>query len=170
MTRRAETTGHSDTTTDGTSLTAVVDRTRAARRTIVQGGRDKAYRPLPRPARRAAFNAAIAAYRRGDFFEAHELLEPAWMGSDDLAERELYQGLIKVAAAYVHAVRGNPAGVRKNLVGARARLEGAADDATIDVAALIAEIDDRVAALDADDLDTALDPPALPFAKRGAAR
>ena len=41
------------------------------------------------------------------------------MGTDDLAERGLHQGLIKVAAAYVHAVRGNPAGIAKNLAGAR---------------------------------------------------
>ena len=27
----------------------------------------------------------LAAYERGDFFEAHELLEPAWMGTDDSA-------------------------------------------------------------------------------------
>ena len=32
------------------------------------------------------------------------------MGTADLAERSLIQGLIKVAAADVHAVRGNPAG------------------------------------------------------------
>ena len=45
------------------------------------------------------------------------------MGTADLAERALIQGLIKVAAADVHAVRGNPAGVRRNLEGARERLD-----------------------------------------------
>ena len=79
---------------------------------IRQGDRDKALRPLTLEARRAAFEAGVAAYGRGDFFEAHEDLEPAWMGTDDLAERALHQGLIKVAAAYVHAVRGNPRGHR----------------------------------------------------------
>ena len=50
------------------------------------------------------------------------------MGTDDPAERALLQGLIKLAAAYVHDVRGNPAGIRKNLDGARARLvEGSGD-------------------------------------------
>jgi hypothetical protein len=86
---------------------------------IRQGDREKAYRPLPLDARRAAFDEGLAAYERGDFFAAHEALEPAWMGSDDLAERALDQGLIKVAAAYVHAVRRNPAGIAKNLAGAR---------------------------------------------------
>ena len=66
---------------------------------------------------------------RGDFFEAHELLEPAWMGTDDLGERAFLQGLIKLAAAFVHATRGNPAGVAKNLAGALEllRTDGAAE-------------------------------------------
>jgi predicted metal-dependent hydrolase len=116
--------------------------------TIRQGDRDKAYRPLPIEARRVAFVAGLAAYDRGDFFAAHEALEPAWMGTDDLAERALHQGLIKLAAAYVHAVRGNPAGVAKNLAGARRHLDhaGAAGPAWgVDVAALIADIQARLA-------------------------
>ena len=55
-----------------------------AAQTVLQGGRAKAYRPLPAAERREAFAAALAAYERGDFFLAHELLEPAWMGTDDL--------------------------------------------------------------------------------------
>ena len=55
----------------------------------------------------------LDAYDRGDFFEAHELLEPAWMGTDDPGERAFFQGLIKLAAAYVHDVRGNPGGHRQ---------------------------------------------------------
>jgi predicted metal-dependent hydrolase len=119
--------------------------------TIVQGGRAKAYRPLAIDARSAAVRAGLAAYARGDCFEAHELLEPAWMGSSDIGERDLVQGLIKVAAAYVHQARGNPLGVDKNLRGARARLDAArshdqaiADLAAIDVDALVAAIDDRL--------------------------
>jgi len=96
----------------------------------------------------------MAAFERGDFFEAHELLEPAWMGTSDLAERALYQGLIKIAAGYVHAVRGNPVGMARNLGGARKHLEtslrldpglGARTD--IDIPALLAAIDERLAAL-----------------------
>src|SRR4029078_9989969 len=90
--------------------------------TILQGGRQKAYRPLGLDERIAAIEAGLAAYRRGDYFEAHELLEPPWMETDRLAEREFVQGLIKLAAAYVHSVRGNPAGIAKNLRGARERL------------------------------------------------
>jgi predicted metal-dependent hydrolase len=112
---------------------------------------------LPADDRRAALAAGIEAYERGDFFLAHELLEPAWMGTADVAERELHQGLIKLAAAYVHAVRGNPAGVGKNLRGALDRLRGAVDagsvaevESGLDVPALVAEIERRVDALAAD--------------------
>lgn len=135
--------------------------------TIVQtGGRAKAYRPLPVADRRRAFAAAISAYERGDFFEAHELLEPAWMGSDDLAERDLDQGLIKLAAAFVHGVRGNPLGIARNLEGARERLVAAVgSDAErtsgLDVGALVAAIDDRIARLAADPTDATIDPPML---------
>lgn len=117
---------------------------------IRQGDRDKAFRPLDTQARRDAFEAGVAAYAVGDFFAAHEALEPAWMGTDDLAERALHQGLIKVAAAYVHAVRRNPAGITKNLAGARAHLAVAAAGSTgpawgVDLAALLAEVDTRLA-------------------------
>lgn len=129
--------------------------------TILQGGRPKAYRPLPPAERRVAFEAGVAAYGRGDFFEAHELLEPAWMGSPDESEREFLQGLIKLAAAYVHSVRGNPLGMAKNLRGARARLAAAAPyPAEIDVPALLSAIDERLAGLAAGTLPP-LDPPTL---------
>ena len=114
------------------------------RRTIVQGGRAKAYRPMPPAARRAVFEAGLAAYANGDFFLAHELLEPPWMGARDLAERELIQGVIKLAAAFVHGARSNPLGIAKNLRGARERLAQAGPAGArlgVDVPALLASID-----------------------------
>jgi predicted metal-dependent hydrolase len=132
--------------------------------TVDQGGRLKAYRPIPAADRRTAFRAALAAYDRGDFFLTHELLEPAWMGTDDLPERELYQGLIKLAAAFVQEVRGNPRGIAKNLEGARPRLAAAHAAGTtggIDLADLLPAIDTLLTRL-ADDLDTSpIDPPRL---------
>jgi hypothetical protein len=92
----------------------------------MERGRSKAHRPLPSEVRGAAVTRGLAAYDRGAWYLAHEELEPAWMGTDDLAERALLSGLIKVAAAYVHAARGNPLGVRTNLRGARERLATAA--------------------------------------------
>jgi predicted metal-dependent hydrolase len=111
---------------------------------IVQRGRSKAYRPLPAERRREILAEGLAAYDRGDFFLAHELLEPAWMGASDPGERDLYQGLIKLAAAFVHDARRNPAGFRKNLTGARERLAEAVAAglaAGLDVEALVAAID-----------------------------
>ena len=137
---------------------------RPATATVLQGGRAKAYRPIPAGERETAYLAALAAYDRGDFFLAHELLEPAWMGTDDLPERELYQGLIKLAAAFVHGVRGNPRGIAKNLEGARPRLLAALDarwTGGLELNQLLADIDALQVAL-ATDLDpSAIDPPQL---------
>ena len=102
---------------------------------------------MPPAARRAAFEAGLAAYAEGDFFLAHELLEPPWMGTRDLAERELIQGVIKLAAAFVHGARSNPAGIEKNLRGARARLANGAlagPQLRVDVPALLEAIDGRL--------------------------
>ena len=144
------------------------------RRTVLQGGRAKAYRPLAEADRRTAFLAGVAAYERGDFFLAHELLEPAWMGTDDPVERDLHQGLIKLAAGYVHAVRGNPEGMLKNLRGARERLEAAAmagasglaiaalpGGGQLDVPALVAAIDARIRELGQLASVEVIDPPRL---------
>jgi len=135
--------------------------------TVLQGGRLKAYRPIPAADRRRAFEAGVAAYDRGDFFEAHELLEPAWMGTDEPAERDLLQGLIKLAAAFVHGVRGNPLGIARNLTGARERLAAAvgspaAAASGIDVATLVAAIDERLARLTRNPTDASVDAPPLP--------
>ncbi len=139
--------------------------------TILQNGRAKSYRPLPADDRRRAFDAALVAYDRGDFFETHELLEPAWMGTDDLAERALHQGLIKLAAAFVHGVRGNPAGIAKNLAGARGHLAAAvgtppAEASGLDLVALIGAIDVRLARLVAHPTDASIEAPALPRTQR----
>jgi predicted metal-dependent hydrolase len=132
--------------------------------TVVQGGRAKAYRPMADADRLAALTDGLEAYDRGDAFLAHELLEPAWMGTDDVAERELLQGLIKLAAAFVHAARGNPAGVAKNLRGSRERLAnagGARGRFGIDVAALLDRIDARLA----QPIDVGAAPIAIPMGR-----
>jgi predicted metal-dependent hydrolase len=143
----------------------------SARSVIVgRDGRAKAFRPLPAAERATALGAGLAAYERGDFFEAHELLEPAWMGSDDPAERALLQGLIKLAAAYVHAVRGNPVGIAKNLRGARDRLTEAEAERLaarrppvwLDGERLIAAIDQRLADLEVHPNGPTVGPPELP--------
>jgi predicted metal-dependent hydrolase len=126
-----------------------------ARVIVGADGRAKAYRPLPVADRVAGVQAGLEAYDRGDYFEAHELMEPAWMGSDDPAERSLIQGLIKLAAADVHGVRGNPRGIARNLEGARDRLRealavGADAGVDLDLPVLLDAIDRRLADLGAD--------------------
>ena len=148
-----------------------------AGRIVDSDGRSKVYRPLSANDRRAAREAGLAAYAEGRFFEAHELLEPAWMGSAVAAERDLDQGMIKLAAAYVHAGRGNALGMRKNLEGARKRLAAVVDrgdasgraaqrDAGVDAQALLAQVEDalrRLSHLDASAiLVEAIPPPAVP--------
>jgi len=135
--------------------------------TILQGGRAKAYRPMPAAARRAAVEAGLAAYARGDFFLAHELLEPPWMGTRDLPERELLQGVIKLAAAFVHGARRNPAGIEKNLRGARERIANgiaAGPRLGIDAGSLLPAIDRWLAdpPTDAEDIAGGVTIPRLP--------
>jgi len=146
-------------------------------RSVVVGrdGRAKAYRPLPDATRDVAIAAGLAAYERGDFFEAHEDLEPAWMGTDDPAERALLQGIIKVAAAYVHDARGNPAGIARNLEGARTLLLDASaggpgvERVGIDTGALIVAIDLRLADLAAHPDRPTVGPPTLARRRRSPA-
>jgi hypothetical protein len=117
-------------------------------RVVDARGRAKVFRPLPSDARGAAVARGLAAYARGEFYLAHEELEPAWMAATDPGERELLAGLIKLAAAFVHAARGNPAGVTTSLRGARVRLAGARADGVeggLDLAALLSAIDERLA-------------------------
>jgi len=123
---------------------------------VMERGRSKAYRPLPTEVRTAAVERGLAAYGRGAWYLAHEELEPAWMGTDDPVERAVLSGLIKLAAAYVHAARGNVLGVRTNLRGARERLRtaaasaGAAEGAPgaagwVDLDVLLDDLEDRLA-------------------------
>jgi len=62
--------------------------------------------------------------------------------------------LIKLAAGYVHAVRGNPIGLARNLEGARRHLATSgqldprlAKAVGIELAELLAAVDDRLAAI-----------------------
>ncbi|HEY8415922.1 MAG TPA: DUF309 domain-containing protein [Thermaerobacter sp.] len=70
----------------------------------------------PVPAPLAAF---LERYRRGEYFEGHEVLEEAWLRS----RSDFYHGLIILAAAFVRRDRGTPRGVRRNLLKARRYLE-----------------------------------------------
>ena len=49
------------------------------------------------------------------FFEAHEVLEALWLETPAGSERDFYQGLIQIAAAFVHVQKGTPEGGRQLL-------------------------------------------------------
>lgn len=54
----------------------------------------------------------LVLFNRGEYFDAHEALETVWR--DERGEiRELYRGILQVAVAYHHLLRGNYAGTIK---------------------------------------------------------
>ena len=54
----------------------------------------------------------MEAFNRGEYYEAHELLEQAW-NEDATPARELYRAILQVAVAYYHVERGNYNGAAK---------------------------------------------------------
>lgn len=64
---------------------------------------------------------ALDEFNDGYYFESHETLEDLWLVTP-LPERTLFQGIIQVAAAYVHLVRGETPGAIKLLGAAIAKL------------------------------------------------
>lgn len=54
----------------------------------------------------------VELFRRGDWFEAHEVLELAWRAQPKGPDREFLQGLIQFAVSLEHWRRGNPRGAR----------------------------------------------------------
>ena len=54
----------------------------------------------------------IKLFNHGEYFEAHELLEEAWI-ADDTVGRELFRALLQVAVAYLQIERENYNGAKK---------------------------------------------------------
>lgn len=54
--------------------------------------------------------AALAQFNAGAYFACHETLEGLWL-RDETPQRAFYQGLIQIAAAFVHVGRGNHRGI-----------------------------------------------------------
>lgn len=54
----------------------------------------------------------IEEFNRGEYFEAHELLENAWM-EDESTGRDVYRAMLQVAVAYYQVMRGNYPGALK---------------------------------------------------------
>ncbi len=86
------------------------------------------------------FYKAVEEFNDGYYFESHETLEDLWMVAP-LPERDFFQAIIQLAAAFVHFSRGEYPGILKLLDAASSKL-GAFTPTTlgIDVAALMADI------------------------------
>jgi len=54
----------------------------------------------------------IELFNKGEFFEAHESLEAAWLETGS-PERYLYQGILQIGLAYYQISRGNYGGAIK---------------------------------------------------------
>jgi hypothetical protein len=65
-------------------------------------------------ARLGEFYTALDQFNRRWYFESHETLEDLWMVTP-LPERDFFQGVIQLAAAFVHFARGEYPGIFKLL-------------------------------------------------------
>lgn len=66
--------------------------------------------------------AGLHQLNAGEYYEAHEFLEEAWMDAPE-HEGYLYRALLQIAVAYLHIERGNHAGVTKMLLRMRQWLD-----------------------------------------------
>lgn len=96
------------------------------------------------------FHRSIEQFNDGYYFESHETLEDLWMVTP-WPERQFFQAIIQIAAAFVHFVRGEYPGIIKLLDGALEKLPSFAPQCFgVDVSAVIASVDrarDEIATL-----------------------
>ena len=64
----------------------------------------------------------IELFNKGEYFEAHEALESAWLETDS-PERDLYQGILQIGLAYYQISRGNYGGALKMFRRGQLKLE-----------------------------------------------
>ena len=88
--------------------------------------------------RRPVLLAGVAQYNGGFFFEAHETWEELWLQSP-WPFRRFLQGLIQLAAAFVHLMRHEYPGTIRLLNEALAKLQDAPVTMGIDAARLVEE-------------------------------
>jgi hypothetical protein len=87
------------------------------------------------------FQTAVAEFNDGYYFESHETLEDLWMVTP-LPDRDFFQAVIQLAAAFVHFVRGEYPGTLKLLAAAAGKLRAfSPEHLGVDVAALLGETD-----------------------------
>ena len=109
------------------------------------------FEPPARPAVRApaAYHAFFDCFNAGQYFEAHEVLEPLWLAVRGRAEARFYQGLIQLAGAFVHWQKGRLGPARALLRRCREQWEGyPARYAGLDLARLRGQVADWLAAVE----------------------
>lgn len=100
-------------------------------------------------------------YNAGEFFEAHESWETAWLEATG-SEKTLLQGVIQVAAAFHHYGRENRLGTKLLLQAALQRLEsGLVQYPGISVTLLCADIRECLRVLDASGSQSRLSSPRI---------
>ena len=106
--------------------------------------------PLPQP-----YLECIRRYNAGRHWHAHEVLEDLWRATGDPERRLFFQGVIQLAAAFVHAERGNMRGVQRLLAKSHAKLAAVPSPyLALDVEALL----EAMAAADVEAQAVAADP------------
>lgn len=91
-------------------------------------------------ARLGEFYRALEGFNDGFYFESHETLEDLWMVTP-LPERTFFQGIIQMAAAFVHYARGEYPGIIKLLDLAIEKIsEFTPDQFGVDVARLLDDL------------------------------
>ena len=71
----------------------------------------------------AELQRGIDLFNRGEFFEAHELLEDVWRAAAG-EEKKFLQGLVQLAVAFHHHSTGNQRGMRSVMARGMKNLEG----------------------------------------------
>jgi len=86
------------------------------------------------------FYRALDEFNDGYYFESHETLEDLWIVTP-WPERQMFQAVIQLAAAFVHVARGEYAGTIKLLDASAQKLrEFAPESLGVDVASMLDSI------------------------------
>lgn len=86
------------------------------------------------------FYRALAEFNDGYYFESHETLEDLWMVTP-WPERQFFQGVIQLAAAFVHYARREYPGILKLLDAAGDKIEPFLPQSFgVDTATLLADV------------------------------
>ncbi len=96
------------------------------------------------------FLQGIELFNKKEFFDCHEVLEEYWK-SQQGPDRELTQGIIQIAVAYYHALKGNRKGAIKLFNRGLPRIKAFLPEFKgIEIARFVTELDADLALLEAD--------------------